>query len=107
MPKIATRFALPREYEQAGVRRYGFHGLSYEYIAGRLREVAADLANSRVIVAHLGNGASVCGMLADRSCGRSIKLTRVQMTCGFSCCQLDNFRRDLFLAHHALCRLKR
>lgn len=75
MPRIATRFALPREYEQAGVRRYGFHGLSYEYIAGRLREVAPDLANSRVIVAHLGNGASLCAMLAGRS---------IDTTMGFS-----------------------
>ncbi|SDS51522.1 acetate/propionate family kinase [Bradyrhizobium canariense] len=62
MPAVATRFALPREYEDAGVRRYGFHGLSYEYIAGRLREIAPDLARGRVIAAHLGNGASLCAM---------------------------------------------
>lgn len=67
MPKIATRFALPRDYEAAGVRRYGFHGLSYEYIAGRLRDIAPNLAKGKVIAAHLGNGASLCAMLDSRS----------------------------------------
>jgi acetate kinase len=62
MPVVASRFALPREYEAMGVRRYGFHGLSYEYIAGRLREIAPNLAKGRVIVAHLGNGASLCAL---------------------------------------------
>ena len=75
MPKIATRFALPREYEEAGVRRYGFHGLSYEYVSRRLREVAPRLANGRVIAAHLGNGASLCAMLSGCS---------VDTTMGFS-----------------------
>ncbi len=56
MPRVATRFALPREYEAENVRRYGFHGLSYEYIALRLRALAPHLAEGRVIAAHLGNG---------------------------------------------------
>ena len=56
MPAVASRFALPRDYEREGVRRYGFHGLSYEYIAGRLPEVAPAVPRARVIVAHLGNG---------------------------------------------------
>jgi acetate kinase len=51
---VTTRFALPREYEAAGIVRYGFHGLSYEYIAGALPRIAPDLASGRVIVAHLG-----------------------------------------------------
>jgi acetate kinase len=75
MPLVATRFALPREYEAQGVRRYGFHGLSYEYIAHRLREIAPDLARKRVIVAHLGNGASLCAISGGRS---------VDTTMGFS-----------------------
>ena len=75
MPSVAARFALPREFEAAGVRRYGFHGLSYEYIAGRLRDDAPDLARGRVIAAHLGNGASLCAMLAGRS---------IDTTMGFS-----------------------
>jgi acetate kinase len=62
MLPVATRFALPREFAEEGVRRYGFHGLSYEYIARRLRETAPDLASERIIVAHLGNGASLCAM---------------------------------------------
>lgn len=75
MPKVATRFALPREYEDAGVRRYGFHGLSYEYIAGKLREVAPELANGRVIAAHLGNGASLCAMRAGHSIDTTMGFT--------------------------------
>ncbi len=75
MPKVATRFALPREYEQAGVRRYGFHGLSYEYIASRLRDIAPDLAKGRVITAHLGNGASLCAMLDGRSIDTTMGFT--------------------------------
>ena len=57
---VAARFALPRELEREGVRRYGFHGLSYEYIAGGCARSTPDLAAGRVIVAHLGNGASLC-----------------------------------------------
>lgn len=62
MPDVATRLALPRAFAEEGVRRYGFHGLSYEYIAGQLREVAPHLAAGRVIVAHLGAGASLCAL---------------------------------------------
>jgi acetate kinase len=75
MPLVATRFALPRQYEAEGVRRYGFHGLSYEYIAARLRELAPDLARGRVIAAHLGNGASLCAMLGGRSIDTTMGLT--------------------------------
>jgi acetate kinase len=62
MPTVAQRFALPRALSNEGIRRYGFHGLSYEYIAGRLREQVPELANGRVIVAHLGAGASLCAL---------------------------------------------
>ena len=62
MPEVASRLALPRHFFDEGVRRYGFHGLSYEYIAGALREIAPHLARGRVIAAHLGNGASLCAM---------------------------------------------
>ncbi len=67
IPSVATRFALPRAYEDDGVRRYGFHGLSYEYIAGQLRQIAPNLATGRVIAAHLGSGASLCAMANGRS----------------------------------------
>jgi acetate kinase len=62
LPPVAARFAIPRDLQDAGVRRYGFHGLSYEYISGRLREQAPQLARGRVIAAHLGSGASLCAL---------------------------------------------
>lgn len=75
MPDVATRIALPREYAAQGVRRYGFHGLSYEFIAGRLHDVAPSLASKRVIVAHLGNGASLCAMRNGRSIDTTMSFT--------------------------------
>jgi acetate kinase len=60
-------YAIPRKLYDEGVRRYGFHGLSYEYIAERLREVAPGVAGGRVIVAHLGSGASMCALEGGRS----------------------------------------
>jgi acetate kinase len=68
---VADHYAIPERYYAEGVRRYGFHGLSYEYIAERLREIAPDIAKGRVIVAHLGSGASMCA-LAD---GKSVEST--------------------------------
>jgi len=66
-PGVAEIVPLPREIRDAGVQRYGFHGLSYEYIASVLPDRAPDVANGRVIVAHLGSGASLCA-LRDRRC---------------------------------------
>ncbi|EQD75933.1 acetate kinase, partial [mine drainage metagenome] len=68
-------YALPQSLIAAGVRRYGFHGLSYEYIASRLPSVAPELARGRTVVAHLGNGASLCALQGGRS---------VDSTMGFS-----------------------
>jgi len=68
---VADHFAIPERFYAEGVRRYGFHGLSYEYVAARLREIAPTVAAGRVIVAHLGSGASMCAM-AD---GRSVEST--------------------------------
>jgi acetate kinase len=64
---VADHFAIPQRFYAEGVRRYGFHGLSYEYVAGRLREIAPDVAKGRVIVAHLGSGASMCALANGRS----------------------------------------
>ena len=75
MPSVATRFALPRAISAGGVRRYGFHGLSYEYIAGRLAQQSPILAHGRVIVAHLGSGASMCALKDGAS---------IETTTGFS-----------------------
>lgn len=73
--QLADLYALPWEYYQAGVRRYGFHGLSYEYIASALPAIAPAVAHGRVIVAHLGNGASLSAINAGQS---------VDSTMGFS-----------------------
>jgi acetate kinase len=62
LPRVARLFAIPRAITEAGVRRYGFHGLSYEFIAGRLAFEHKGLAAGRVIVAHLGSGASLCAL---------------------------------------------
>jgi acetate kinase len=90
MPKIATRFALPREYEAEGIRRYGFHGLSYEYIAGRLRDIAPELAKGRVIAAHLGNGASLCAMQQGHSVDTTMGFTALDgLMMGTRCGNID------------------
>ena len=72
---LATTFALPRALTETGIRRYGFHGLSYEYIAGILHDHVGNRADGRVIVAHLGHGASMCAMRDRKS---------VATTMGFS-----------------------
>ncbi|MDP1651818.1 MAG: acetate/propionate family kinase [Rhodocyclaceae bacterium] len=78
-PPIAQLFALPRRITAQGVRRYGFHGLSYEYIADVLPQHLADgRAEGRVIVAHLGNGASMCGMLGRKSQASTMGFTAVE-----------------------------
>jgi acetate kinase len=65
--EVADHYAIPRRLHDEGVRRYGFHGLSYEYLARRLPDVAPEIAKARVIVAHLGSGASMCAMHGGRS----------------------------------------
>ena len=72
---VADHYAIPEQFYREGVRRYGFHGLSYEYIAGRLPELAPAIAKSRVIVAHLGSGASMCALVNGKS---------VESTMGFT-----------------------
>jgi acetate kinase len=72
---LADHYAIPEQLHAEGVRRYGFHGLSYEYIARRLPEVAPEIAGGRVIVAHLGSGASMCALSGGRS---------VESTMGFT-----------------------
>lgn len=90
MPAVATRFALPREYEAAGIRRYGFHGLSYEYVARQLRAVAPDLAKGLVIAAHLGNGASLCAMRQSRSIDTTMGFSALDgLVMGTRCGNLD------------------
>lgn len=89
-PAIAQSFALPGRFAQDGVRRYGFHGLSYEYIARRLPELDAALADARVVVAHLGNGASLCAMRGGRSVASTMGFTALDgLVMGTRCGSLD------------------
>ena len=74
-PEVADRYAIPENLYAEGVRRYGFHGLSYEYIAGRLPQLAPEIAKGKVVVAHLGSGASMCAIVAGKS---------VESTLGFT-----------------------
>ena len=87
---LAQLMALPFEYYERGIRRYGFHGLSYAYIARRLQQVAPDLAEGRVIVAHLGNGASLCAMRGGKSVESTMGLTALDgMPMGTRCGTID------------------
>ena len=76
-PKVAQWFGLPRRYTDQGVLRYGFHGLSYEYIASMLPNIDPRAATGRTIVAHLGNGASMCALQAGRSIATTMNFTPV------------------------------
>ena len=69
---VNDTYGLPREFYREGVRRYGFHGLSYEYIARRFAQMEPQTAAGRVVVAHLGNGASACGLVGGRSAASSM-----------------------------------
>ncbi|MBL8223954.1 MAG: acetate/propionate family kinase [Chromatiales bacterium] len=80
-PEVASVLALPAHVRQAGVQRYGFHGLSYEYIAAQLPRVAPDVAAGRVIVAHLGSGASLCAIHGGRSVDQTFGMTPLDGLC--------------------------
>jgi acetate kinase len=89
-PPLAQAFAIPRSYSDEGVRRYGFHGISYAYVAGRLRDIAPELAQGRAIVAHLGNGASMCAILNGRSVASTMGFTAVDgLMMGTRCGAID------------------
>ena len=89
-PRIATRFAIPRALHDQGIRRYGFHGLSYEYISKRLAELDPGLAAGRVIAAHLGNGASLCAMASGRSVDTTMGFTALDgLVMGTRCGAID------------------
>lgn len=86
----ASRFAIPRRYEERGLRRYGFHGLSFEYVAGRFAEIAPQLATKRTVIAHLGNGASLCAIRDGRSADTTMGLTPLDgLVMGTRCGAID------------------
>ncbi len=90
IPAVAQAFALPRKLTEQGVRRYGFHGLSYEYIASVLPGVDPEAAEGRTIVAHLGNGASLCAMKGLKSTACTLGFTAVDgLMMGTRCGTLD------------------
>lgn len=87
---VAQTFALPRALINAGIRRYGFHGLSYEYIASQLATHLGERAKGRVIVAHLGNGASMCGLIDGKSVATSMGFTALDgLMMGTRCGAID------------------
>ncbi len=88
--EVAQAFALPRDLHDSGIRRYGFHGLSYEYIASVLPSVAPEIAGGRVVVAHLGNGASLCALRDGISVATTMGFTALDgLPMGTRCGQLD------------------
>jgi acetate kinase len=89
-PAVAQAFALPRRYAEEGMLRYGFHGLSYEYVASILPGLDARAAVGRTVVAHLGNGASMCGLQGGRSVASTMGFTAVDgLPMGTRCGALD------------------
>jgi acetate kinase len=89
-PWVADTYALPRSYYAGGVRRYGFHGLSYAYIVRAMRRLAPAVAAGRMIVAHLGNGASMCAIQDGRSIASTMGFTALDgLPMGTRCGQID------------------
>ena len=87
---LAQAFALPRRFAEEGVRRYGFHGLSYEFLVSRLQERAPELAGRRIVFAHLGNGASLCAVKDGRSVASTMGFTAVDgLMMGTRCGAVD------------------
>jgi len=80
-PEVAELVPLPHELRQQGIQRYGFHGLSYEYVASILPEVAPEIASGRVIVAHLGSGASLCALREGKSVDSTLGFTALDGLC--------------------------
>jgi acetate kinase len=89
-PFVHDAFALPRRFHEKGLRRYGFHGLSYDYIAGTLARDEPALRDGRLVVAHLGNGASMCGMIGGRSLSSTMGFSPLDgLPMGTRCGQID------------------
>ncbi|MBC7138974.1 MAG: acetate/propionate family kinase [Defluviimonas sp.] len=89
-PWVNDTFALPRRYYDRGVRRYGFHGLSYDHVSHELARTRPELAAGRVIIAHLGNGASMCALREGRSIGSTMGFSALDgLPMGTRCGQLD------------------
>ncbi len=102
-PPLAQAFALPRRLTEAGIRRYGFHGLSYEYIAHMLPSVDMHAASGRTVVAHLGNGASMCALAAGKSAASTMGFTALDgLPMGTRCGAIDPGVLLHLLDHHGM-----
>ncbi|MBV9565673.1 MAG: acetate kinase [Bradyrhizobium sp.] len=89
-PWVSDAYALPRELYDQGIRRYGFHGLSYEYVSGCLKQIASRDEQRRVVILHLGNGASMCALRDGQSIASSMGFTALDgLAMGTRCGQLD------------------
>ena len=89
IPKLAKCFALPEKFYQEGVQRYGFHGLSYEYIVNHIND-HAEIENKKIIIAHLGNGASMCAIKNKQSVATTMSFTPLDgLVMGTRCGDLD------------------
>lgn len=89
-PFVNDTFAIPHRYYEQGVRRYGFHGLSYDYVTGELSRIAPHLMAGRVVVAHLGNGASMCAIYRGKSVASSMGFSALDgLPMGTRCGQID------------------
>ncbi|WP_101067964.1 acetate/propionate family kinase [Roseovarius salinarum] len=89
-PWVNDAFALPRRFHDEGVRRYGFHGLSYDYVTGEVARRHPALADARLVIAHLGNGASMCAARGRRSIGSSMGFSALDgLPMGTRCGQID------------------
>jgi acetate kinase len=102
-PPLAQAFALPRRLTDAGIRRYGFHGLSYEYIAHMLPSIDARAASGRTVVAHLGNGASLCALAGGKSVASTMGFTALDgLPMGTRCGAIDPGVLLHLLDHHGM-----
>jgi acetate kinase len=101
--KVAEAFALPRRFIEEGVRRYGFHGLSYEYIASVLPALDRRAAEGRAVLAHLGNGASMCAMSNGRSIATTMSFTALDgLMMGTRCGAIDPGVLLYLIEHHGM-----
>lgn len=90
LPEVERRFALPDAVVATGIRRYGFHGLSYQFVAAQLRQVSPQAAAGRVLMAHLGNGSSLCAMAQGRSVATTMGFSALDgLMMGTRCGSLD------------------
>jgi len=102
-PNVAQRYAIPRRFDNEGIRHYGFHGLSYEYIASILPGLEPGLANARIIVAHLGSGASLCALYNGRSIATTMGFSPLDgLVMGTRCGNIDPGVLLYLMDHHGM-----